>query len=426
MKKLILLLPLVGGVMSAQQAQAQAPAASQRTQERTITGRVTGTDGTGLPGVTVLVKGGSRGTTTDVEGNYSLAVPATAERLVFSFVGYVSQERPIDGNSTVSVTLTSSTGLDEVVVVGYGVTQSRSEATGTIATVEGKTIANLPVQSFDQALQGRAAGVNITTPNGVLNNPPVIRIRGINSINLSSQPLVVIDGVPTYTGNSSALTSVPNNPLANLNPEDIENVEVLKDASSTAIYGSRATNGVILVTTKRGRQGQSHVNYSTWVGLTAPVRLYNLLGAQDYLNIKNEAVKNLFANRGLAAPTFDYFKPSYDSNNNLIDTHWYDYIYQTGVATSQNVNFSGGNDKTTYFTSLDYTNQKGMLKNNEFQRYGGRANIDHKLFSRVTLGVRFSYNYTRNRSPNSGSISGGAFGVSGLGRVPLPGAEVKQ
>ena len=419
MKKLILLLPLVGGTLSAQQLQAQAPAASQRAQERTITGRVTGTDGTGLPGVTVLVKGGSRGTTTDVDGNYSLAVPATAQRLVFSFVGYVSQERPIEGTGPVSVTLTSSTGLDEVVVVGYGVTQSRREATGTIATVEGKSIANLPVQSFDQALQGRAAGVNITTPNGVLNNPPVIRIRGINSINLSSQPLVVIDGVPTFTGNNSALNAVPNNPLASINPDDIENVEVLKDASSTAIYGSRATNGVILVTTKHGRQGQSHINYNTWIGLTTPVRLYNMLGAQDYLAIKNEAVRNLYANRGLAAPTSDFFRPSFDSNNNLIDTHWFDYVYQTGVSSNNNINFSGGNDKTTYFTSLDYTNQKGILKNNEFQRYGGRANIDHKVFSRLTVGVNFSYNYTHNRSPNSGSISGGAFGVSGLGRLPL-------
>ncbi|MGI4740075.1 MAG: SusC/RagA family TonB-linked outer membrane protein [Janthinobacterium lividum] len=388
-------------------------------QTRPLTGRVIGSDGVGLPGVTVLVKGGTLGTATDVDGRYSLAVPSTATKLVYSFVGYASQEIAIDDRNTMNVTLASSTGLDEVVVVGYGVTQSRRESTGTIATIAGKEIANLPVQSFDQALQGRAAGVNITTPNGVLNNPPVIRIRGINSINLSSSPLVVIDGVPTYTGNASSVGSVPNNPLSSINPDDIENVEVLKDAASTAIYGSRATNGVILVTTKRGRQGQSHVNYSTWIGLTRPVRLYNILGAEDYISIKNEAVRNLFANGGKAAPASDYFRPSYDANNNLIDTHWYDYIYQTGVSTNHSLNFSGGNDKTTYYASVDYTKQKGMLKKNEFQRYGGRVNIDHKLFSRLTVGIRFNYTNSLNQSPNSGSLSGGAFGTGGLGRLPL-------
>ena len=410
MKKLLLWLLLVVPLLATHEAAAQT---------RTITGRVLGTDGAGLPGVTVLVKGGGPGTATNVDGGYSLAVPPTASRLVFSFVGYASQEVPIGDRNAITVTLESTTGLDEVVVVGYGVTQSRREATGTIATVEGKVIANLPVQSFDQALQGRAAGVNITTPNGVLNNPPVIRIRGINSINLSSQPLVVVDGVPTYNGNTSSVGSVPNNPLSSINPDDIANVEVLKDAASTAIYGSRATNGVILVTTKRGRQGQSRVNYSTWVGLTTPVRLYNILGTADYLMIKNEAVRNLFANGGKAAPTSDYFRPSLDANNNVVDTRWYDYIYQTGVATSHSLNFSGGNEKTTYYASADYTDQKGMLKKNQFQRYGARVNIDHKLFSRFTVGLRFNYTNSFNQSPNSGSISGGAFGTGGLGRLPL-------
>ncbi|WP_317172640.1 SusC/RagA family TonB-linked outer membrane protein [Hymenobacter polaris] len=409
----------MGGALAAHDLRAQAPTVAQRADERTITGQVIGTDGKGLPGVTVIIKGGARGTTTDIDGRFSLAVPAATTRLVFSFVGYVSQEIPLNDRTKLTVTLESSTGLDEVVVVGYGITQARRENTGTIAVVEGKAIANTPVQSFDQQLQGRAAGVNVTTPNGLLNNPPVIRIRGINSINLSSQPLIVIDGVPTSTGNNSQLNAVPNNPLANINPQDIENVEVLKDAASTAIYGSRATNGVILVTTKHGRQGQSHVGYNAWLGLTTPVRLYNVLGAQDYMNIKNEAVNNLFANRGLAAPTTPYFRPSYDSNNNLIDTRWYDYIYQTGVSSNQSLNFSGGNEKTTYYASVDYTNQKGMLKKNEFERYSGRFNVDHKVFSRLTVGAVFSYSHLYNRAPNSGSVSGGAFSTSGLGRIPL-------
>ena len=195
-------------------------------------------------------------------------------------------------------------------VVGYG-TQLRRDLTGNVATVTGKEIATSPVQSFDQALQGRAPGVNITTPNGVLNNPPVIRMRGTNSMNLSSAPLVVIDGIPAYSGNSSAVGSVPNNPLSNLNPNDIESMEVLKDASATAIYGSRAAGGVILVTTKKGKKGQSHLNYDTWAGWSKPVRLYDVLGAKDYVNIKNEAVRNLNANRtsvGAPATNVEGFK----------------------------------------------------------------------------------------------------------------------
>ena len=269
-----------------------------RAQGRTVSGTVVGSDGAAIPGVTVVAKGTSQGASTDAAGKYSFSVPATATSLVFSFVGYDSQEARIGDQSTINVKLVANlTGLDEVVVVGYG-TQSRRDLTGNVATVAGREIASLPVQSFDQALQGRAPGVNITTPNGVLNNPPIIRVRGVNSISLSSQPLIVIDGIPTYTGNQSAVGSVPNNPLANLNPDDIESMDVLKDASATAIYGSRAAAGVILVTTKRGKKGQGHLAYNAWAGITKPVRLYDVLGAQDYVTIKNEAVHNLNINQG--------------------------------------------------------------------------------------------------------------------------------
>jgi TonB-dependent SusC/RagA subfamily outer membrane receptor len=270
---------------------------NSQAQNRTVSGTVIGSDGASIPGVTIIVKGGTQGTSTDVDGKYSLSVPTEAKALVYSFVGYDSKEVAIGSESTINVTLkVNPTGLDEVLVVGYG-TQTRRDLTGSVASISGKEIATAPVQSFDQALQGRAPGVNITTPNGVLNNPPVIRIRGVNSINLSSAPLIVIDGIPAFSGNSSSVGSVPNNPLSNLNPADIESMEVLKDASATAIYGSRAAGGVILVTTKKGKKGQSRISYDTWSGWSKPVRLYELLGAQDYVNIKNEAVRNLNDNR---------------------------------------------------------------------------------------------------------------------------------
>jgi TonB-linked SusC/RagA family outer membrane protein len=391
-------------------------------QNRPVTGRVVGSDGAGLPGVTVLVKGGTQGTATDVDGRYTLSAPATATTLVFSFVGYTSQEARIS-DGPINVTLVASaTSLDEAVVVGYG-TQSRRELTGSVATITGKEIANTPVQSFDQALQGRASGVNITTPNGVLNNPPVIRIRGANSIALSSSPLFVIDGIPTYSGNNSAVGSVPNNPLANIAPEDIENIEVLKDASATAIYGSRANGGVILVTTKRGKKGQAKLSYDAWVGVTRPVRLYDVLNAADYVSLKNEAVRNLNDNRLLATGTRganreDAFQLA-DANGNAADTRWYDYIYRTGFSNNHNLNFSGGTDKTTYLASVGYSNQKGMLVRNDFRRYSTRVNVEHKLFDRLTLGARVNYSNSYNSSPNSGSVGDGAFGTAGLGRLPL-------
>ncbi|RSK47381.1 SusC/RagA family TonB-linked outer membrane protein [Hymenobacter rigui] len=413
MKKILHLVPLTALALSSISAQAQT---------RSISGRVVGSDGAALPGVTVIVKGGAQGTSTDSDGRYTLSVPESATTLVYSFIGYAPKEVAISGQSSINVSLTSSaTGLDEVVVVGYG-TQSRRDLTGSVATISAAQIANKPVQSFEQALQGQAPGVNITTPNGVLNNPPVIRIRGVNSISLSSAPLFVIDGIPAYSGNSSAVGSVPNNPLSNINPNDIESVEVLKDASATAIYGSRAAGGVILVTTKKGKRGNSKVSLDSWVGWSKPVRLYEVLNAADYIAIKNEAVRNLNANRiaiGQPGTNVEGFKPTLDGNGNPVDTRWYDYIYRTGFSSSNNLNFSGGTEKTTYYTSVGYTDQKGMLEKNSFKRASARLNIDHKVFSRFSVGARVGYSNTRNASPNSGSVADGAFGTAGLGRLPL-------
>ena len=385
-------------------------------QERTVTGRVTSVeDGSTLPGVNVVIKGTTVGTSTDANGAYSLAVPE-GSTLVFTFIGLETKEVEVGNRSVVDIALPMDISqLSEVVVVGYG-TQSRKDITGSISSIKGSDVALNPVQSFDQALQGRAAGVNITTPNGVLNNAPVIRIRGVNSINLSSYPLVVVDGVPTFTVDNSAnmsasTNSAANNPLGNINPGDIESIEVLKDASASAIYGSRASAGVLLITTKRGTKGKSKVNYDGWVGWTEPVRLFKLLNAEQYMTIKNEAR----ANNGQAAAFF----PTNDANGNMIDTDWYKAVYRTGFSHSHNLNFSGGTDNTTYFMSLGYTKQEGMLKNNTFDRIVGRVNVDQKIGQRVHIGTNFAYTNAANAAPNTGSIPGQAFNTGGLGRLPL-------
>src|ERR1041385_8521584 len=346
-------------------------------QERMVSGKVTAAeDGSSIPGVNVVVKGTTNGTTTDADGKYTIAAPDNAT-LVFSFIGLATEEIAIGNRAVIDVPMKADvTQLSEVVVVGYG-TQSKRDLSGSVSSVQGKDVAGLPVQSFEQALGGRATGVQISVPNGVLNNPPVIRIRGVNSMNLSSFPLVVVDGIPTFTQDNSA-TNAPNNPLSNINPSDIESIEVLKDASASAIYGSRAAAGVILITTKKGAQGRTKVTVDSWVGVTQPFRLFKLMDAETYMATKNEAVQNLATNLATYAPTatqpnlgaFQYPK---DASGNPIptNTNWYDHVYQTGFAQSNSVSFSGASDKTNYYLSVGYTGQKGMLKKRSEERRVG-------------------------------------------------------
>jgi len=378
-------------------------------QEVSISGRVTSSDdGSALPGVSVQAKGTTRGTTTDASGNYRITASANA-RLVFSFIGYASQEVAVGSQSTLNVTLKGdASNLNEVVVVGYG-SQSKKTLTGAISSVEGAVIANKPVQSFDQALQGRAAGVSIITPNGVLNNAPVIRVRGVSSISGSSSPLIVIDGLPINSGNVSSGGFTVNNPLGDINPNDIESLEILKDAGATAIYGSRAAAGVILITTKKGKEGRAQVSYDGWIGSTQPFRLFNMLNAEEFTLIKNEASRN--------AGVADQFALSRNPDGSIVDTDWYDYVYRTGFQQNHNININGGTKETRYAFSVGYTNQEGMIKQNNFSRITGRMNISHQLNKAIRLGANITMANSFNRSPNTGTT--GAFSTGGLGRLPL-------
>lgn len=384
--------------------------------QRTVTGKVTDDLGEPLIGATVTAPGTSAGTITDVSGMFRLSVPENTAALKISYTGFLDQEVQLTSDSDYSVTLAvNPSSLQEVVVVGYG-TQQKRAITGTISSVKGEDIAELPAQSFDQLLQGRAAGVNVNLPNGVLNNPPVFRVRGINSINLSSFPLVVIDGVPTFTG--SVGNSAANNPLSNINPNDIESIDILKDASATAIYGSRASAGVVLITTKRGAKGKTRVNYNAWVGWTQATRVPDVLNAQEFVEIKNEAAKN--ANTGGGAP--QYFLDSI--NGQLIDTRWADYIYRNAFQQNHALSFSGGTDQTTYYLSLGYTQQEGMIVANEFERLSSRLNLDHKLNKRIRLGGTVGYSSNSNMAPNTGSLEGQAFNTSGIGRLAFVTAPI--
>jgi TonB-dependent starch-binding outer membrane protein SusC len=379
--------------------------------QRTVTGTVTGTNKETLIGASVVAKGTTIGAVTDLDGKFTLNVPQAVTTLVVSFTGYTTKEVAVDASTTtVDVNLEEGSALSEVVVVGYG-TQQKRTITGTVASVKGSEITEVSsLQSFDQALQGKAVGVNISIPNGVLNNPPVFRVRGISSINLSSTPLIVIDGVPTFTGDLSQ-TSAANNPLSNINPNDIESMEILKDASAAAIYGSRAAAGVVLVTTKRGKKGKTKVEYNGSFSMTEPARLPSLLNASQFVDIKNEARKNA----NIVTDQVAFFL---DTLNGVpVDTKWSDYIYRTGTSSNHNLSLSGGTDQTSYYLALGYTAQQGIIVANEFKRKSARLNLDHKISNMFKVGGTLGYSNNFNKAPNTGSLSGQAFNSSGIARL---------
>ena len=387
-------------------------------QTRTITGKVTSASGEAIANASVIEKGTTNGTTTDVNGNYSLSVSGAARALVISAIGYAENEVSIAGRNTANATLSGSDqSLEEIVVVGYG-TQKRKEITGNLATVRGDIARDRPVQTFDQALAGSAPGVQITMPNGVLNSAPVFRIRGVNSISLSSYPLIVVDGVPSFTGDYSS-TQAASNPLASINPNDIESIEIAKDAAATAIFGSRAANGVLFVTTKKGKSGAAKVGYNGWVSFTNPFRLPDVMNANEYATFKNNAFANYVQNVPAAAGALSYVITK-DAAGRDINTRWYDQVYRQGISHSHNINVSGGSQGTTYYFSAGYTDQQGIIQKNDFKRVNTLLNVDSRFAKIVSVGGKLSYSNERNlAATNSGSLSGGAFGTAGLGRLAI-------
>jgi TonB-linked SusC/RagA family outer membrane protein len=387
--------------------------------QRTITGTVIDENGKPIANVSVVVKGTTTGTTTKTDGTYTIIVQVTAKSLIFSAVDMMTMEIAIGNNNTIDVTLRlEDKTLTEVVVTGYG-TQRKKEVTGNIATVKGAAVVNKPIQSFEQALAGRATGVQISIPNGVLNTPPVFRIRGTNSISLSSYPLIVIDGVPSPVGDFSS-TAAAGNALASINPNDIESIDIAKDAAATAIYGSRAANGVVFITTKKGRAGKAKVSYNGSVSWTNAYGVPEVLNAQQYTDYKNMAATNNPAinSTNPAGAGYTHFATATDANGNLINTNWADYVYRRGFSHDHNVNVSGGNDNTTYYFSAGYTDQEGILKRNEFIRKNMLFNIESRVNNVFSAGGKISYSNELNLAANSsGSLPGEGFATTGLGRL---------
>ncbi|MBS4071220.1 MAG: TonB-dependent receptor [Algoriphagus sp.] len=375
-------------------------------QTKTITGRVTSSEEPeGVPGASVVVKGTTQGTVTNLDGTYSISVPSDASALVFSFVGYLTKEVSIGSATTINVQLDPDVKLlSEIVVTGYG-TQERREITGSVASINNGSIENLVAPSFDSQLAGRAAGVSVTVPSGILGSRPIIRIRGVNSLSGGADPLIVIDGVPVVDSDRSG--AVASNPLANINPADIESYEVLKDGSATAIYGSRAANGVILITTKRGKSGKAQVNYNSSFGINEAVAQFDLLNGDEWVTIANEKRANVNASP-LANPG--------------VNTDWQDAVLRSGNTQQHNLSISGGSESTKYFFSLGFTDQESVVKTNDLKRYAFRSNIDHSISKKVRIGKSLSYAYTEITGLNNGanSLSGAIYNATrALPNVPI-------
>ena len=370
-----------------------------------VNGTVNDTNGLTLPGVTVLEKGTNNGVVTDFDGNYSITVNNNAT-LIFSYLGFETQEILVN-NSTINVILNEDIqGLDEVVVIGYG-SQLKEDISGSVSSVDTEALESIPQVSIDQMMQGRAAGVSITTNSGQPGSSVSVRIRGVNSISGSSEPLYIIDGVPV----SGDADDGGSSPLASLNPNDIQSVDILKDASATAIYGSRGSNGVVIITTKRGRDSKSVISYNSFIAVQEPTNKIDVLDLQGYATLQN-AINEIY---GLDE-VVEYIRPELLGPG----TDWQSEIFENALMESHQISFSGGKDGSNYFLSAGYVDQDGTVIGSGFDRATVRANLNSKISDKFTVGL----NMTASRTNEKLTLNGRSDGIIGLSLLNNPSIPV--
>jgi len=381
-----------------------------------ITGTVNSSeDKLPMPGVSISAKGTTLGVLTDSDGKYTISVPAGTQSLLFSFVGFRSQEIPINGRTKIDILLEQDlVAINEVVVVGYG-TQIKSKVTGSIAKVDGSILKNVPVPTVELALQGKTAGVFIESVNGKSTGTTNMRIRGSSSISATNQPLFIVDGIPLTT-EAMNFSGAVINPLTSINFNDVESIEILKDAASSAIYGSRGANGVVLITTKKGISGATKLNFTIQSGFNEASRKREFMNTDQYISYFRESAVNgdLMEDsyNGDPAGTSNYWQKhvesrlkrysgwaaELDGNGNYlgsqVDTDWQNEAFQTGKIFSADLSAQGGNDKLKYFTSLNYNNSEGILVSNGIEKISGRLNVDNKVNDYLDIGFALSLNRT--------------------------------
>lgn len=389
-----------------------------------VTGRVVDAEtDEPLQGVTVFVVGTQVGTTTDMNGRFSLNVPDDAEIIAFSYIGYVRQDINIDDQTEFNIRLESDIAMiDDIVVVGYGV-QQRTEVTGAVSSIRAETIQGAPSSSFENALQGRLAGVNVAESSGEPGAAPQISIRGVGSISAGNEPLYVIDGVPLSqnfnlqqnVGSQRSSFAAPRvNPLSSLNPNDIESIEVLKDASAAAIYGSRGSNGVILITTKRGRANTpAQINLRSYTGVSSAFNTPDLMNAEELIAYTKDSRNNTYLRQqDPTNPASPFFNPQYNPDTNAgreasgaagvhlipeayvnwdgTDTDWLDLVLDTSVMQNHDMSISGGSENFTYFLGGGFMDQAGIIDGSGFNRYSLNTNLTADLTDRFQIGMGFN------------------------------------
>ncbi len=364
--------------------------ATQAFAQRTITGKVTDEKGIPIPNASVVIKGTTSGTTTKADGTYSLSLPATARVLIISSVDMLTQEVNIGTNSALDVVLKGEDKvMQEVVVVGYG-TQQKKAFTGSSSKVDAKEFANLITPSIDKQLAGRATGVQVTNQSGLVNQPARIFVRGVNSINQATGPLIVVDGIPIISGNLANTTN--SNALGDINPSDIESIDVLKDGSSTAIYGSRAAPGVILITTKKGTKGKARVNYDVSMGFSNVLKRFELLNAEQFVTIANEKLANVA------------IAPRAGVNPGGVNTDWQGIaLIDNALVQNHTLSFQGGGPKTTYYFSANYSKQQGVIYSNKNRTFRVRMNIEHEVNNFLKIGNNITLSRQEDWDQNNGS-----------------------
>lgn len=363
-----------------------------------------GNTGEPLGNATVKVKGSAISTMTGADGSFTIAVPDHAQKLEASFVGFLTQDIAINDQAFYTIRMQpDATSIQEVVVIGYG-KSNKSQLDGAVASLKSKTLAEFPAASIEQSIQGRVAGVQVLQSSGMPGAGISIRIRGVSSIAGGNEPLYVVDGLPLYNTDVRGF-----NAISSINPNDIESIEILKDAAATAIYGSRGGNGVVLITTKAGKAGKPSVSYNAWVGASEPRKYLDLMTGDEYIDF----AKAYFKNSGEPAPASLSTVPN-------ANTDWQREVYRTGYQQNHNLNFAGGTEQNRYFFSLGYLNEDGIVKNSNFERFSIRANLNNKVSDHVSiatslLGTHSIQNgFTPAQNSNTLSIT-----KTGLGSVIL-------
>jgi TonB-linked SusC/RagA family outer membrane protein len=395
-------------------------------QERTVTGKVTSAeDGSTLPGVNVVLKGTNSGTVTDSDGNYKISVPAEGGTLVFSFIGLTTTEVGVGSRSTIDIQMAADfTQLNEVVVTSYQ-TIKKSELSGSVGNVGGKAIENLPIPSLDRALQGRIAGVQINSSNGIPGGNTQVRIRGVGSISGSNEPLYIVDGVQITAGDRSRRI-ISSNVLNGINANDIESVDVLKDAAAASIYGSQAANGVVIITTKKGKSGAVKFNANYYYGTSDVIKKQPLINSQQFFEIYEEGQRNFYQpynsvngegfNASIARLTTDV---NFGNAEAASSYDWQDLVTRQGTINNFDFSASGGNEKNRFFISASVNKQLAQFIATDFTRSTFKVNYDNQLTKKLTSSVQLNMSVVKQNTQGVAGFNTNNALVGAIGRLPF-------